>query len=78
MESKSNRLATQPIQEDLLQLFSRAPVLAIVPGDENWDDRFGPAGIINGNVNAIAINGTDVYAGGNFTQAVVGNRPGAP
>src|SRR5215471_21275765 len=58
----------------LLLLFSLLPArLWAVPGDESWDDRFGPAGIINGNVNAIPINGTDVYAGGNFTQAGASN-----
>ncbi|HXT39023.1 MAG TPA: hypothetical protein VN887_03280, partial [Candidatus Angelobacter sp.] len=42
--------------------------LLAVAGDENWDDRFGPLGV-DGNVNAIAVNGTNVYVGGAFTQA---------
>src|SRR5690242_15460298 len=42
--------------------------LLAAAGDENWDDRFGPLGV-DANVNAIAVNGTNVYVGGAFTQA---------
>src|SRR5207237_6392188 len=40
----------------------------LAPGDENWDDRFNPPGT-NGIVYAIAVSGSDVYVGGNFTTA---------
>ncbi|MEO8285003.1 MAG: S-layer homology domain-containing protein [Chloroflexota bacterium] len=36
------------------------------PGDENWDDRFAVG--MNHLVNSIAVSGTDVYAGGYFTE----------
>jgi hypothetical protein len=42
--------------------------LMTVPGDENWDDRFGTQGL-NGRVVEIAVSGDDVYAGGVFTSA---------
>jgi len=42
-------------------------------GDTNWDDRFGLPGVQNGinvsQVNAIAVDGSDVYVGGIFTFA---------
>ena len=42
-------------------------------GDTSWDDRFGLPGVQNGieatQVNAIAVNGSDVYVGGIFTFA---------
>lgn len=38
------------------------------PGDEQWDNQFGVHGIA-GQVYAIAISGTDVYVGGNYTVA---------
>jgi hypothetical protein len=41
---------------------------APVPGDEAWDDRFGPPGI-NGPVYALAMVGGDLYVGGAFTIA---------
>jgi hypothetical protein len=41
-----------------------------VPGDEGWDDRFGPPGT-SGMVNAIAVRGEEVYVGGRFLT--VGN-----
>src|SRR5207302_6715313 len=40
------------------------------PGDENWDDRFNPPGT-NGQVLAMAVSGSTLYIGGNFTG--VGN-----
>jgi hypothetical protein len=41
-----------------------------VPGDEGWDDRFGPPGA-NGNVYAIAVRGRELFVGGRFTA--IGN-----
>lgn len=41
---------------------------APVPGDEAWDDRFGPPGI-NGPVYALAMVGAELYVGGAFTIA---------
>jgi hypothetical protein len=38
------------------------------PGDDNWDDRFGPPGP-NGTVYAVAVSGTDLYIAGRFTTA---------
>ena len=40
------------------------------PGDEHWDYRFGLPGV-DGFVGVIATNGTDLYAGGDFTS--IGN-----
>jgi hypothetical protein len=46
------------------------PVARKVPADVNWDDRFGEPGVQNGvfasGVNAIVVDGTDVYVGGLF------------
>src|SRR5574341_802558 len=42
--------------------------LMAVPGDENWADRFALPGL-NGSLNAIAVSGSEVYAGGSFTTA---------
>src|SRR4051794_23161291 len=43
------------------------------PADVNWDDRFGEPGVQNdinaSAVNAVAVDGTDVYVGGIFTFA---------
>ncbi|HXJ65486.1 MAG TPA: hypothetical protein VNN79_17150 [Actinomycetota bacterium] len=42
-----------------------------VPADANWDDRFGEPGVQSGifasGVNAVLVDGTDVYVGGLFT-----------
>src|SRR5437773_2848991 len=38
------------------------------PGDQNWDDRFAPTGL-PGSVRALAVIGTNVYAGGDFGGA---------
>jgi trimeric autotransporter adhesin len=38
----------------------------LVPGDENWDDRFA-FNYLDNQVNAVAISGSDVYIGGLFT-----------
>ncbi|MFQ5605566.1 MAG: FG-GAP-like repeat-containing protein [bacterium] len=41
-----------------------------IPGDENWDDRFGPNGLgLNGPVRAMAVKGNELYVGGDFTLA---------
>ena len=42
----------------------------LVPEDENWDDRF-QLPSVDGRVLAIAISGSDVYVGGQFTTAGV-------
>lgn len=39
-----------------------------VPGDSSWEDRFG-LGDLNDAVRSLAVNGSDVYAGGYFTTA---------
>ena len=41
------------------------------PGDQNWDDRFCPLGMTEGpgNINAMAVSGSDLYVGGTFTVA---------
>ena len=39
-----------------------------VAGDENWDDRFNTLGM-SSNVYALAVSGTILYAGGDFTVA---------
>jgi hypothetical protein len=55
------------------------PPGAASAADANWDDRFGEPGVQNGIneaiVNAIAVDGTDVFVGGNFTFA--GDAPHA-
>ncbi|MBN2102934.1 putative Ig domain-containing protein [bacterium] len=44
--------------------------IPVIPGDENWDDRFSYAiPGIDGTVNAIAVSGNDIYVGGWITQA---------
>ena len=48
---------------------------AAAAGDTNWDDQFGLPGVQNGQVNAIAVDGSDVYVGGSFTFA--GDAPHA-
>ncbi|GAA4370932.1 hypothetical protein GCM10023185_45910 [Hymenobacter saemangeumensis] len=40
-------------------------------GDEKWQDGFGLPGV-NGTVNAVATNGTEVYVGGNFSITAAG------
>ncbi len=42
---------------------------AAAAGDTSWDDRFGLPGVQDGQVNAIAVAGSDVYVGGTFTFA---------
>src|SRR5690349_3533223 len=37
-----------------------------VSNNRDWDDRFNPPGIV-GVVNAVAVSGTNVYVGGDFT-----------
>lgn len=44
-------------------------------GDANWDNRFGLPGVQGGAVNAIVVDGNDVYVGGTFTTA--GDAPHA-
>jgi trimeric autotransporter adhesin len=44
-------------------------------GDASWDDRFGLPGVQGGAVNAVAVDGGDVYVGGSFTSA--GDAPHA-
>ena len=39
-----------------------------VPGDEHWDNQFGPVGA-NNTLTAVAVNGVNVYIGGNLTAA---------
>ncbi|HSH15326.1 MAG TPA: ATP-dependent metallopeptidase FtsH/Yme1/Tma family protein, partial [Verrucomicrobiae bacterium] len=41
---------------------------AAVPGDEQWDDRFGPWGVF-GTVGVIAMGTNEMIIGGNFTHA---------
>jgi trimeric autotransporter adhesin len=43
--------------------------------DTSWDDRFGLPGVQDGGVNAVAVDGSDVYVGGSFTFA--GDAPHA-
>jgi trimeric autotransporter adhesin len=52
-----------------------APHTAAAAGDTNWDDRFGLPGVQGGAVNAVAVDGGDVYVGGTFTTA--GDAPHA-
>jgi hypothetical protein len=40
---------------------------AAVPADSNWDDRFGMPGVAASGL-ALAVSGTNVYLGGNFTE----------
>jgi hypothetical protein len=41
---------------------------ASMPGDEHWDNQFGPVGA-NDTLQAIAVNGSNVFIGGNLTAA---------
>src|SRR5436190_3746869 len=64
----SPRTKVQGLKLLLIAMALLPASLLAAPGDENWDDRFGPLGV-DGNVNAIAVNGTNVYVGGAFTRA---------
>lgn len=46
-----------------------------VPGDEHWDNQFGPPGV-NDNAYAVAVIGSKVYAAGIFTAAGNTKTPG--
>ena len=43
--------------------------LLVASGDEQWDDRFGDLPGVDGTVFAIAVSGSEVYVGGDFTTA---------
>ena len=51
-------------------------LLAAVPGNEDWDNQFGPPGL-NGNAYGVAVIGNKVYAAGLFTAAGGTKTPGA-
>src|SRR5947209_8453689 len=52
----------------LVQIAALAATSFAAPGDEHWDDRFGPPGV-NGEVKILTTVGDDIYVGGDFTRA---------
>jgi len=48
-------------------------VFALLPGDEHWDNKFGPAGL-NSTAAGIAVMGGKVYAAGSFVTAAGNTR----
>ncbi len=60
-----------PIESKETKGYSPSASGPLVPGDENWDDRFALPGIggSNSHINAIAVSGTDIYVGGQFSRA---------
>jgi len=56
-------------------LLSSISLFGAVPGDEHWDNQFGPPGL-NGNAYGVAVIGNKVYAAGLFTAAGGTKTPG--
>ena len=42
--------------------------VSAIPGDQNWDPRFGLAPGFNGTVRAFAVMGTNLFVAGDFTR----------
>jgi Domain of unknown function (DUF5122) beta-propeller len=58
----------KPVTIALAFLASLSLAVAAVPGDEHWDNQFGPVGA-NDISQAVAVNGGTVFIGGTFTAA---------
>src|SRR5437763_991662 len=68
MERATRRLFTGSVIAGLSFRVCVSSVFASLPGDEHWDNQFGPAGASD-QLWAVAALGGKVYAGGVFTAA---------